>query len=117
MCELLGRTPGPARGFGGSMHLYRPRQQEDGGGNFWGGWGIVGSQVPLGAGIALALQQRRSAGACFAIYGDGAANQGQVYEAMNTSALWGLPLVCVVENNHYGKLQSAARSSRARWVM
>lgn len=70
------------------MHFYRPAD------NFWGGWGIVGSQVPLGAGIALGLQQRQQRkGVCFTMYGDGAANQGQLYETMNIAALWNLPMV------------------------
>ncbi|GJP51644.1 hypothetical protein CLOM_g10792 [Closterium sp. NIES-68] len=105
--ELMGRCDGCARGKGGSMHLYSVAR------GFYGGWGIVGTSPPLGAGIALgqklAGQQGESITA--AVYGDGAANQGQVYEAMNMAALWRLPVVFVVENNHYGMGTSERRAS------
>lgn len=95
IAEVIQRQMGCTRGKGGSMHTY--------GKNFYGGNGIVGAQVPLGVGVALAHAYRKDGGVNFAIYGDGAANQGQIFEAYNMACLWKLPVVFVCENNKYGK--------------
>ncbi|KHN69067.1 subunit of pyruvate dehydrogenase E1 [Ordospora colligata] len=99
MSEVLGREAGICKGKGGSMHLYNK--------NFFGGHGIVGAQVSLGLGIAYALkydtfQKSSTHKVCYAFYGDGAANQGQVWESMNMAFIWKLPVVFVCENNGYG---------------
>ncbi|ETI28099.1 pyruvate dehydrogenase (acetyl-transferring) E1 component, alpha subunit [Cladophialophora carrionii CBS 160.54] len=101
--ELLGRREGIAYGKGGSMHMFAP--------NFYGGNGIVGAQVPVGAGIAFAHQYTGSKTTTLALYGDGASNQGQVFEAFNMAKLWNLPVMFGCENNKYGMGTSAARSS------
>jgi pyruvate dehydrogenase E1 component alpha subunit len=105
MAELTGRGAGISRGKGGSMHMFSTEHK------FYGGHGIVGAQVSLGAGLAFAHKYREDGGVCMAYFGDGAANQGQVYETFNMAALWKLPIVFVVENNG---TPWALRSSAAR---
>jgi len=103
LAELTGRASGCARGRGGSMHMYTK--------NFYGGNGIVGAQVPLGAGVALANKYLKNGGINISLYGDGAANQGQIFEAYNIAKLWNLPAVFVCENNGYGMGTSVDRAS------
>ena len=105
MAELFGKASGCSKGKGGSMHFFDPSR------NFWGGHGIVGGQVPLGAGIAFALKYRAISGACLTFMGDGAVNQGVVHETYNLAALWSLPVVFVIENNGYSMGTSQRRSS------
>jgi len=108
LAELFGRRIGCSKGKGGSMHMYNADR------NFWGGNGIVGSQVPLGAGLAFALKYQKKNNVCFTYYGDGAANQGQVFEAYNLAKLFDLPCVFVCENNHYAMGTSVERHSATR---
>ena len=105
MAELTGRAAGISKGKGGSMHMFSTEHK------FYGGHGIVGAQVSLGGGLALAHQYNDDGGLCLAYFGDGAANQGQVYETMNMAALWNLPMVFVVENNQYAMGTAVRRSS------
>ncbi|KAK9903407.1 hypothetical protein WJX75_004838 [Coccomyxa subellipsoidea] len=107
IAELLGKETGAARGLGGSMHLYKKEH------NFYGGEGIVGTHIPLGAGLGLAHKIRNDGHVAFALYGDGAANQGQVAEAYNIAAIWDIPVVFVIENNHYGMGTSDRRASKS----
>ena len=105
MAELLGRADGSSKGKGGSMHLFDLEK------HFYGGHGIVGASVPIGAGLAFADKYLNRKNVTYCYFGDGAAHQGQVYEAFNMAKLWNLPVLFIIENNHYAMGTSLQRSS------
>ena len=108
MAELTGRSGGYSKGKGGSMHMF---SREKG---FFGGHGIVGAQVPIGTGLGFSHKYKNDGGLCMAYMGDGAFNQGQIYESFNMASLWHLPVLYIVENNKYGMGTSVERASASK---
>lgn len=105
MAELTGRQSGFSKGKGGSMHMFSIEK------GFFGGHGIVGTPAPLGSGLAFANKYRGNDNVCLTFFGEGAANQGQVYESFNMASLWKLPILFIIENNHYAMGTSVERAS------
>jgi len=105
MAELTGRSGGYSRGKGGSMHMFSREKR------FYGGHGIVGAQVPAATGLAFSSKYLKNGGLCTCYFGDGASNQGQVYESYNMASLWKLPALYIIENNQYGMGTHVSRSS------
>jgi pyruvate dehydrogenase E1 component alpha subunit len=108
MAELFGKVTGCSKGKGGSMHFFAPDK------NYWGGHGIVGGQTPLGLGLAYGIKYKGLTGAAMCFMGDGAVNQGPLYESLNMASLFDLPVIYIIENNGYSMGTSLERSSAFR---